>query len=124
MINKDTQSCVLWKERNGVHFLDVCFDGLDDSGIMSLTLEISRLMQEEGEGKVRLVTDLSGMGKDTNSYSSGRKFAKSHQKYIYKSAVTGLPHWLIPIYNVFVKFTKTKSKLFRSKEEAIDYICS
>ena len=113
-----------WNYHNGVKYLLVDFSGLNERELLSITFEISALMKEEGEGNVRLISDLSGLTRETNAYSSGRNFAKSHQKYVYKSAVTGLPFWLKPLYNIYMKFTGSKSKLFKTMDESIEYVCS
>ena len=115
---------VSWEVNKGVTYLSVNFSGLDDVATLNVALELAAIMSAKELGSIRILTDLSDMYASYNVYSTLRKLAKSHQQYIFKSAIIGLSPRLLPFYKIHQSVARTKAKVFELKTDALDYICS
>ena len=75
-------------------------------------------------GSLLVYTDLTDIKVSSALLPNLRSVAKSHQKYIKKSAVAGTPVFARALFKVYKKIIKTKIMLFETKKEALNYLFS
>lgn len=123
-ITNENEPCVAWKTHNGKKYLYVHFRGLDSMEYFSNMMEMKKIMLAEEDGSIRFFLDSNGAEFSFNTNISLQRLSKSIQHKINKSAFIGIRGNLLTLYKLYKSVTKSKSVLFETKEEALNYICS
>ena len=115
---------VSWKKHKGVEYLHVHYGGLDDDQIIQAVKHMRSEMAHLPHNSIRYFFDATDTHVNLSTNIILRKLAVAFQPLIYKSAFIGITGYRVFLFETYQKFTKSKAKLFETKKEALDYICS
>jgi hypothetical protein len=110
-----------WIEYKGIKYLYLNYQDLDDVGIWELTLEFFNMLPYIEDKSLYLILDCTGLNVTYKTYTKIKDVAKSAQPKINKSVFVGLNSYSRTLYNVYRRFTGSKTVLLDTVDEALAY---
>jgi hypothetical protein len=105
-------------------YIYVDLKDLNDSQVLDVLIDLQCIIQEYEFGSLLIYADFTNVKISAAILPNIRSVAKSNQKYIKRSAVTGTPAFARALFTVYKKIIKTKMVFFETKTEALDYLFS
>lgn len=121
---EENEPCVSWRVYNEKKYLHVHFRGIDSMEYISNMMEMRKLMELEEDKSIRYFLDATGANFSFSTNLSLQKLSKSLQHKIHRSGFIGIQGNLLTLYKLYKSVTKSRSVLFTTQQEALDYICA
>lgn len=114
---------VYWTVKDRKNYLTMDFSNLsDDMVIFDMVYYVDSILKDLPLNSVRVLTNLSGMKINMNTFNTLKNFSKKNQQFIFKSAIIGISEVLQPFLKIYTSFTGSKASFFSSKEQAITFL--
>ena len=123
LIEKKISDNLHWGVYKEVTFLHVDFRKTeDDLDVLEIIRDVMKVLDNESDYSVRILTDATDMDVSFNTQKTIRTMLKDYQHVQKKSAMTGVGAALIPFHKLYKIFTGSRAVLFRTYEEALEYL--
>lgn len=112
-----------YMEINGKEVFVIDFSCLgEEQFLQQVFFSIEKLADVNRSSYFLILVNDCELGKEV--VSNLKIVGKTIQPFVIKSALVGLSSKSRPFFNIYVKFTRSKLKVFEHKEEAINYLLS
>ena len=119
---KHIENRIYWSEKDSIKYLTLDFSNLGDLEIFEVALKAFEITSKQELNSLNILSDLSGIDLSFSTFSTLKKLSKEMQGYLNKSGIIGVGKKIIPLYRMYVTFTKSKAKVFNDKDEFLTYL--
>ena len=113
-----------WVETSKGRFLLFDMSHVSGSDSYDLTFEYLDMVKLEPDNSILMLYDMTGNTISIESMSNLRSVSKNIQRPILRSGIVGLSSAGKAIFPIYITITKSKARLFETRQEAIDYLFS
>jgi hypothetical protein len=124
METEEIQKRLRWVETSKGRYLLFDMSNVKGSDAYDLTFDFLDMINLEPDNSILMLYDVTGNVISIESMSNLRSVSKKIQRPILRSGIVGLSSAGKAIFPIYKTITKSKARLFATREDAIDYLFS